>query len=373
MSTLRLDIPTIAITGSAGKTTTKEMVASILETKWEIFKSYKNNNNPYLHTKKHAQMIQPDHHQAVVLEYGMSREGFGKAHCEFIEPNISIITSIGFAHIGSLGGNLEDIVEAKSALFKYMKPTGTLLTNKDDENSKLLQTESFKGEIITVGIKNKADYQASNVKFLENGMTFQVLLDERCEEFFIPCIGSHNVLNALLAIAVSHRLHFTPAEIRTGLKNFDKPVRRLYVKPLRENSILVDDSYSANPHAVKAAVDVLSEIGKDKKKVVILGSMLELGQSAEKMHVDIGKYLARNHIDSIITYGKEAKSIGDGALSAGHPATEIFHFEDRDRLHAYLGEVNKENSAILVKGSNGMKMGTTVKHLVKTIGLRRKQ
>ncbi|MBP1968390.1 UDP-N-acetylmuramoyl-tripeptide--D-alanyl-D-alanine ligase [Virgibacillus natechei] len=371
MDTLRLDIPTIAITGSAGKTTTKEMIASILDTKWDIFKSYKNNNNPSLHTKKHAQMIEP-WHQGVVLEYGMSREGFGKQHCSYIEPNISIITSIGFAHMGALGGNLENIVEAKSALFKYMKPTGTLLINSDDENSKLLQTDSFKGQMITVGIKNKADYQAINVTFLDNGMLFQVLLDNHLEEFFIPCFGNFNVINALFAIAVSHRLHFTPSEIRKGLMNFEKPVRRLFVKHLRENAILVDDSYSANPQAVKAAIDVLSEIGKDKKKVVILGSMLELGHYSTKFHEDIGKYVVMNKIDTILTYGKDAKSIGDGALSAGHPLAKLFHFEDRELLHAHIGDITTSNAAILVKGSNGMKMNMTVKYLVKKNGLKKK-
>jgi UDP-N-acetylmuramoyl-tripeptide--D-alanyl-D-alanine ligase len=370
MDTLRLDIPTIAITGSAGKTTTKEMIASVLKTKWDVFKSYKNNNNPHLHTKKHAQMIQPNH-QAVVLEYGMSRKGFGKEHCRYIEPNIGIITSVGFAHIGPLGDNLKDIAEAKSALSKYMKPTGTLLLNRDDEHSKLLQTDHFKGQIITVGIDNKADYQASHVKFRDHGMTFQVLLDKEREEFFIPCVGFHNVRNALFAIAIGHRLNFTPSEIRNGLKNFERPVRRLFVKRLRENSLLIDDSYSANPHAVKAAIDVLNEIGKGKSKIVILGSMLELGQFTEKMHVEIGQYLAKNNIDLILTYGNEAKSIGDGALSASPPDTTIFHFEDRDRLHAYLNNINKKNTAILVKGSNGMKMGITAKHLIKNMGLKK--
>jgi len=372
MDTLRLTIPTIAITGSAGKTTTKEMLASILKTKWNTFQSYKNNNNPYLHTKKHAQMIQPDH-QAVVLEYGMSRKGFGKEHCRYIEPNIGIITSIGFAHIGSLGDNVEDIAEAKSALAQYMKPTGSLFINKDDEHSKLLQTKHFEGQIITIGVQNKADYQATHVKFHENGMTFQVLLNKKPEKFFIPCFGYHNVQNALFAIAVSHRLHFTPAEIRKGLKHFEKPVRRLFVKHLQNNSILIDDSYSANPHAVKAAVDVLSEIGKDKRKIVILGSMLELGPFTEKMHVDVGKYAAAKNIDRMITFGSKAKSIGKGARAASNPLTKIVHFEDRDLLHAYLNEVEIKDTAFLVKGSNGMKMGLTAKHLVKRIGLKRKE
>lgn len=369
MNTLRLDIPTIAITGSAGKTTTKEMIASILSTKWDTFKSYKNNNNPYLHTKKHAKMIKP-HHKAVVLEYGMSREGFGKEHCRYIEPNISIITSIGFAHIGALGGSLEDIVEAKSALFKYMKPTGTLLLNNDDENSKLLETKSFKGDIITVGIKNEADYQASHVEFLEDGMSFQVLLDKKMEEFFIPSVGFHNVLNALFAIAVSHQQNFTPSEIREGLINFERPVRRLFLKQLRENSILIDDSYSANPHAVKVAIDILNEISKDRKKLVILGSMLELGDRSEEMHEDIGEYLVKNSVDTIITYGEEAKAISEGALSAGHPNTKLFHFDNQEILHAHIEDIHKKNSAILIKGSNGMKMGLTVKHFIKGIGLK---
>lgn len=370
MAALRLKIPTIAITGSAGKTTTKEMIASVLKTKWNVFKSYKNNNNPELHTKKHAKLIQPDH-QAVVLEFGMSREGFGKKHCSYIEPNISIITSIGLAHIGSLGGKLEKIVEAKSAIFKYMKPTGTLLINKDDENSRLLQTDHFKGEIVTVGIKNKADYQAKNVKFVDNGMSFQVKLDKQLETFVIPSFGSHNVINALFAIAVSHRLQFSPAEIRKGLANFEKPVRRLFVRQLKEDSLLIDDSYSANPHAVKVAIDVMNEIGKSKKKVAILGSMLELGEHSQRLHEDIGKYLAKNNINAVITYGEHATFIAEGARSAGLTLSQLVSFNDREKLHAYLDQMDRANTVFLVKGSNGMKMNQTVKHLVKIIGIKK--
>lgn len=372
MATLRLDIPTVAITGSAGKTTTKEMIASILAEKWKVFKSYKNNNNPYLHTKKHAQMIDSSH-EAVVLEYGMSREGFGRMHCSYIEPNISIITSIGFAHIGALGGQINKIAEAKSAIFKYMKPTGTLLINKDDEYSGLLNTNSFKGEIISIGIKNEADYQASHVRYLENGMSFQVMLDQQPEQFFIPCFGSHNVLNALFAIAVSHRLQFTAAEMREGLAKFERPVRRLFVKYLRNDSIIIDDSYSANPHAVKAAIGVLNEIAEDRKKVAILGSMLELGQLSRHMHEDIGNHLVRNNVDLIITYGKDAEYIARGAIAAGHCQDAVYSFHNRDELHEYLKQINKSNTVFLVKGSNGMRMNETVRFLIKTIGKKRSQ
>ncbi|MHB8125017.1 MAG: YheC/YheD family protein [Desulfitobacteriaceae bacterium] len=361
MNPLVLSIPTIAITGSSGKTTTREFISSILETQWKVLKTTGNKNLP-LHTKKTIESFDPSF-QAIVLELGMGKQGAGQRHCRYFQPNIAIITNIGTAHLGNLGNSIRSTATFKSALIKYLNPNGKLLLNNDDKNSKLLETETFNGEIITVGIENKADYQASYINNLANGMSFKVLLDNKSEQFFIPTFGKHNIYNALFAIAICHRLNFTSSEIRSGLKNYQIPIKRLNLIKLRNHSLLIDDTVNANPQSVKAAIDVLVEIGKDKKKIVVLGSMLELGKYTIKGHKEIGHYLTEKKIDAIYTYGKEAKWILKGALDRGYPADKVQHFEERELLHKNLNNCIALNSVILVKGSSLTKMSETVKYI----------
>ncbi|MDQ0339023.1 UDP-N-acetylmuramoyl-tripeptide--D-alanyl-D-alanine ligase [Caldalkalibacillus uzonensis] len=361
MKPLIPNIPAIAITGSAGKSTTQAFIYSILSTKWKrILKTTKNLNLPS-HTNQKVKRLKPSH-QAVILEMAFGREA-GKRHFRYIQPNMGVITNIGTAHYGKLGNSLESIAKSKSLLIKYMNPKGTLFINNDDQNSKLLETHHFKGKIVTVGIKNKADYQASHIKYLDNGMRFKVALDNQKETFFIPTFGDHNVINALFAIAVAHQLHFTPAEMRKGLKKFKNPARRLDVIPLPHQSLLIDDTFNANPQSVKAASDVLVRLGKGKKKIVVLGSMLELGQYSKKGHKEVGRYLAKKGIDAIYTYGKKAKWIGEAAIKKGFPAQNVHHFTNRQHLHNMLAKHFQPDSAILVKGSHAMKMYKTAEFL----------
>jgi len=361
MNPLVLSIPTIAITGSSGKTTTREFISSILETKWQVLKTVDNKNLP-LHTKKTLESYNPTF-QAIILELGMGKQGAAKRHCKYFQPNIAIVTNIGTAHFGNLGNSLKSTAGFKSDLIKYTNPNGKLLINNDDKNSKLLETGTFKGEIITVGIENKADYQASNIKYEVNGMSFEVLINNQVEHFFIPTFGLHNVSNALFAIALCHRLNFTPSEIRLGLENYKIPIRRLNLINLRNNSLLIDDTVNANPQSVKAAINVLMEIGKEKKKIVVLGSMLELGKYTRKGHKEVGHYLAKNKIDAIYTYGEEAKWIATGAIGRGFPVEKVHHFQNRDLLHKNLKNCLKMNCVILVKGSSLTKMNETVKYI----------
>lgn len=356
-------VPTIAITGSAGKTTTKEMISSILETKWKIFRS-EGNRNFARSTKKHVKMIKP-WHQGVVLEFGMGKENTGKMHCSYIQPNIGIVTNVGSAHFGVFGNDIKLTAKAKSELIQYMKPDGILFINQDDENSKLLKTKDFKGKIFTVGIQHKSDYQAVNVKYVDQGMAFQVELDKKMEDFYIPVFGYHNVTNALFAIGVCHHLNFSPTEIRLGLERYQVPVRRLNWYELPGKLLVIDDSYSANPEAVKAAIDVLAEVGKNKKKIVILGSMLELGEYSNEGHRTVGKYLAQRKVDKILTFGKEARWIGKGAIEAEFPVKDIFLFVNRDKMHLQLKKLIEPDTAILIKGSKLMEMNKTLEYLIK--------
>ncbi|MFB4165502.1 UDP-N-acetylmuramoyl-tripeptide--D-alanyl-D-alanine ligase [Alteribacillus sp. JSM 102045] len=350
-------IPIIGVTGSAGKSTSTALIHSIFKTKWNHVLKTPGNRNLPKHTRRIAQKIKPSH-QAAILEMGLGREA-GKNHFRYIKPNFGVITNVGTAHFGKLGNNIKATAKAKSAMIKYMNPKGTLLINKDDKNSKLLKTKKFKGRLVTVGIKKRAHYQAKNIRYTKHGMTFKVRLNRKWEHFFIPTFGTHNVINALFAIAIADKLRFSPRQIRLGLKRFKPPVRRLNAIPLPFNSLLIDDTFNANPQSVKAASDVLIKLGKRKKKIAVIGSMLELGRYSNKGHREVGKYLARKGIHRIFVFGEQAKEIKRAAVRKGYPSKKIYAFTNRKQLHHLLKNYVSPKSIILVKGSHRMRMKNT--------------
>lgn len=361
------NVPRIAITGSCGKTTTREFVAAILETKWKVLKTEGNCNLPgYI---REAIRKFDSSYQAIVLELGMGKQGAGERHCQYMKPNVSIITNIGTAHYGNLGNNIESTAKFKSALITHMNQKGLLFLNYDDANSRLLKTSGFRGKIITVGMNEGADYRATNARFGTGGMRFKVNLNGRNESFYIPTLGMHSIYNALFAIAVAHQHQFTATEIRTGLSFYKIPDKRLNLHRLKEDSLLIDDTINANPQSMKAAIDVLAEISKKKKKIAILGTMLELGDYTRAGHKEVGHYLASKQIDTVYTYGPEAQAIGAGAFANGFPEEQIKHFNDRTSMHLALSKELGPNTVILVKGSSLTKMDETTKYLLYEYGL----
>ncbi|WP_342511548.1 YheC/YheD family protein [Sporosarcina sp. FSL K6-1522] len=354
--------PIIAITGSAGKTTTKAFLASILAKKWNIFES-KDYWNTTEHTKKHAADIQPSH-EAVVLEYGMAYPGVITEHCAIIKPNISIVTNVGMAHVGNFDGDIKKVAHAKSELIHGMDQEGILFINKDDPNSKYLETDQFKGQIVSIGVKSDADYRAYDVSYADNGMHFKMKLQGQEIVFFIPILGEHHVYNALNAIAVSDHLGIAPLDIKLGLL-FRKPPRRLTIYNCRDNITLLDDTVHSHPEGVKAAIDVLSNIGKHRK-IAIIGQMRELGDLREEEYRKVGEYVCEQEIDVLITYGFRTEEIGTQAKGKGFPAGNVYHFTNKDKLHELLSRLIEKDDTILVKGASKTNMFETVKFIDQT-------
>ncbi|SDN62657.1 UDP-N-acetylmuramoyl-tripeptide--D-alanyl-D-alanine ligase [Psychrobacillus sp. OK028] len=358
-SKVKKKLPIIAITGSAGKTTSKAFLASILAKKWNIFES-KDYWNTTEHTKKHAEEINQTH-EAVVLEYGMAYPGVITEHCSIIQPNISVVTNIGLAHVGNFDGDIKGVAKAKSELIHGMDQTGILVINKDDDNSKHLETNQFKGKIMTVSTKSPANYRAYGIKYVDNGMSFKIKLQRQEIEMFIPILGEHHVYNALNAIAVADYLGFTPMEIKAGLI-FRKPPRRLTVYDCKDNITVIDDTVHSHPQGVKAAIDVLKNIGKNRN-IAIIGQMRELGDLREQEYRKVGDYVYEQGIDVLITYGYRTEEIGAQAIARGFPAQHTYHFTDKDKMHELLKEIVKKNDTILVKGASKTNMFDTVQFL----------
>lgn len=348
----------VGVTGSAGKTTTKEMIAAILSKRGKLFKTMYNLNLPQ-HTAKYKEQINPDHY-AAILEFALKKTGHIANHCKLIQPDIGVITNIGTAHIGNFGGSVKELAKAKGEIIGGMNPNGLLVINADDPNTKLLETTNFKGLIKKVSITNPADYQAFNIKFTEKGMSFEVNIDEANHSFHINVYGTHNIYNALSAIAVGHHLGFSVPDIKVSLTKFVRPGRRLTVSSLSNGILLIDDSFSSNPHAAMAAINALSNLGKEKTKVAVLGAMLQLGNYSTKGHHDLGQYAKEKGIDYLITYGKEAVEIGKGAISSGFPTENLIHFTDKNELEQYLIDHTQSDTVILIKGSNALNLFQTV-------------
>ncbi|WNF35716.1 UDP-N-acetylmuramoyl-tripeptide--D-alanyl-D-alanine ligase [Bacillaceae bacterium IKA-2] len=359
----KIQRPTIAVTGSAGKTTTKAFIASILRTRWITFESsdYWNRTD---HTEQHLEQISLIH-RALVLEYGMAYPGVITRHCEIIKPNIAVITNVGKAHIGNFEDGIDGIAQAKSELIKGMNPAGILFINKDDEGSKLLQVNGFKGKLVTIGMKPGADYLATAVQQTDRGLSFKVVISGKEQNFSTPVIGEYNLYNSLFAIGVADQLGFSVSEIQEGLTSVKRPKNRLDMITFNHDIKLIDDTVHAFPDAMRAAIDTLSEI-KGEKTIAVLGSMPGLGESHESEHKAIGRYLKNKRIDYLLTYGNISENITVGALEAGFNPKKVNHYSRTSvkKLHEDLIKLIEPGSTILIKGASGLKMFETVRFLV---------
>jgi len=350
---LKMAIPVIGITGSAGKTTTKEMTASILKTRWKNVLKSEQSNNCYL--ENYINLL--DHsHQAVVLEFSVHRI---KKNCELLQPTMAAITNISTEHMDVYGCQIEGLIKAKSKMIKYMDQSGDLFLNIDDTNSKQLDTRSFKGKVFTIGILNpQASYFAYDIVENDFGITFHVDLKEKKEKFFTPALGKHNVYNALFALAFADKLGFTSDDIRYGLKFYEKPASRLQLIRFHDRTI-IDDSFSSSLIAAKAAINVLAKLGNGLK-VAVLGPTGGALNGVSTEHLEIGQQIVAMKIDFIFTLTEQAKDIGLAAINAGFPRENVIHSSNIKELHRQLREkMWIPDVTFLVKGSVVLKMYST--------------
>lgn len=392
-------LPLIGITGSVGKTTTKEMIAAALETKLNVLKTDKNMNSqvglPQMMTR-----ISKEHNIAVI-EMGMSQFGEMERLSKIAKPTFAVMTNIGVSHIGQLKTR-ENIRKEKLKICNYFEPGSVLLVNGDDpllrevydafsnpkkndkEKTQLFDkldlsidtVEKLKqSTVVTFGTDENCVVYASDIKTVGE-MTQFVYHDKkegisREETIQLAVLGKHNVLNALVALYIADYYGIEPSLAKEGLLHYHPITMRGGIEKVNDITV-IDDTYNASPDSMKGAIDVLLELPKENRKIIILADILELGEISERCHYEVGEYLAKHSqndsnptkaIDVVITIGNEAKYIAK-AVSEFNPKILVHSFATKEEAGELLEKLLEKNDAVLFKGSRGMQLEVLV-NLVK--------
>lgn len=346
--------PVIGITGSVGKTSTKEMLSNVLKENYKVLKT-KGNENSQIGLP--LTILRLDCEEVMVLEMGMSKKGEMHNLSMIAKPDIAIITNVLDSHIGNLGSR-ENILKAKLEIIDGMDH-GILIINNDNDMLNTVEESIKEGvKVMTFGIQNKSNVMSSNVN------------DKIVTSFDIDDIkdleikGSYTLIyNALASYLVSKLLGVSRGMIKKGINEYNNEKHRLEVISLNNNITLIDDSYNASYDSVKVALEYMKNF--DGKKIAVLGDILELGKESKKIHKKIGKLVADNNIDELITIGKYSKYIARVAKKSGFKRKNIKHFKNELKSRSYIEELLNKDTVILVKGSNGINLINLVEYLKK--------
>ena len=353
-----LDIRVVGISGSVGKTSTKEMIASVLGQKFNVLKTEGNFNNE-IGLPLTVFNIREEH-EIAVLEMGISHFGEMTRLAKIARPDICVITNIGVAHIESLGSR-DGILKAKTEMFQYMNPEGTIILNGDDDKLRGFVPENGVSPVY-FGLDPSCPYHAEKTenKGLRGTDAEFVTPDSRFRAH-ISIPGGHMVYNALAGIAVGTALGMTPEEMARGIEALVPIAGRNNLIETERWSI-IDDCYNANPASMKSSLDVLA--CADTRTVAILGDMFELGASEKEMHYEVGAYAAEKGISVLICIGGLSAETARGAReSSDGAAMEILHYSTKEDFFKEMNDVLKKDDTILVKASHGMEFTEIVNFL----------
>ena len=348
----------IAITGSTGKTITKDMLAAVCERKYKTAKTSGNYNN---HIGLPLTILSMDEGTEVgIFEMGMDKLGEIQFLANLVKPDIGIITNVGYSHLEKMGTR-ENILKAKLEMVTYFNKENVLIINTDGD---ILTEETAQGNyrIIKTGTMEENDYTIKNIVEEEEGISFELEYNNEKHKIVLPIFGKHNALNAALALACGKELGISLEEGALGLANVLVTEKRLGIFT-KEGIKVIDDTYNASPDSVKGAIDVLIA-QKGLRKIAVLGDMFELGEETIKHHIEIGKYAGLMGVDLVVTVGDLAYNIGLGArehLSEEH----VLSYPTREALLLEVQALLQPGDVVLVKGSRGMKLEEIVKEILK--------
>lgn len=354
----RFSIPSVAITGSVGKTSTKDMVSCVLKRAYKVLKTEGNFNNEIGLPLTAFRIGEDD--EIAVFEMGMSNFGEISRLTRIAAPETAIITNIGFSHIEHLGSQ-ENILKAKLEILEGLPSGyGTVILNGDDE---LLNgvTGTLAYETLTYGIENQGcDLVASNVRKFSDCTRFEMKVEGVAYEVLINAPGVHHVYNALAAALTGIKYNMPMDEIVKGIADFRPQGMRQNIEILK-NYVIIKDCYNASPTSMKSGFEVLSvTMPKNNeiphRKVAVLGDMLELGEYAQQSHMLVGGFACDYDLGCLIAVGPNAEFVAKGAIEKGFNSSEIYVFYDNNAAKAHIMEILKPNDVILFKGSRGMRL-----------------
>ena len=353
------DIPVIAVTGSVGKTSTKDIVASVMSQKYKVLKTQGNLNN---HIGLPITILQLEDHEAIVVEMGMNHFGEIRTLTNIAHPTMCIISNIGTSHIGNLGSR-ENILKAKLEILEGARENAPVIVNNDNDLlNKWAKEKKDNYNIITYGIKEKSDLIAKNIRSFEDKSLFDIDIKGKIYEVTVPVGGNHFVYNALAAICVGIENGIEIEDIITGIKNFELTKKRMEViKSKLTGATIINDTYNASYDSMKAGLEYLNSVSGNRK-IAILGDMLELGEYERKMHEKVGEEVAKNNIDILITIGNASKNIANMARKL-NPEIEIHEYSKNQEALEYAKENFKEGDIVLIKASNAMKLSEIAENL----------
>ena len=352
------DIPVIAITGSVGKTSTKDIVANVVAKKYKTLKTEGNNNNniglPFT-------ILRMQDEEAAVLEMGMNHFGEISLLASIANPNICIITNIGTSHIGNLGSR-ENILKAKLEILEGSKKRAIIVNNDNDLLHKWYEENKENYNIKTYSITEKSDVMAKDITLKENASDFTCNINGKEERITVPVGGEHFVLNSLCAISVGEVLGIEADKIKSGIESFELTKKRMDIIELQNGVKIINDAYNASLESMKASLKVLAEF-KDNRKIAVLGDMFELGDFAKELHEKVGEEIVKNKIDILIAAGENSKYMAEIARK-GIGEEKVYYLEEREKIEVLLQEIVKKGDVILFKASNGMQFYKIAERMV---------
>lgn len=350
----------IGVAGSAGKTTTKDMIASILSQKYKTAWS-PGNIDPVYNIPTTTLSANP-RTERLVLEMGIEFPGEMDFYLWLAQPSVGVMTNIYWTHTEFLG-SLNDVIKEKGRLIESLPRRGFAILNIDDPQVRKLK-RTTKAKIVWYGLSPKAQIKGKNISFTKDFKTkFTLEIEGEKQEVELSLLGQHFVSLALAAAAVGHINSMDIKLIKKGLEKASPQPHRMIPLRLKNGTILIDDSYNANPIAVMEAIRLVSSIGKKRRKMLVLGEMKELGRYEEKGHREVGKFAVEKGIDFIITLGPTTRFTIDEALKRGTKKNNTFIAKDKKELLMKVKSVIRPKDIVLVKGSRSLAMEEVVEKL----------